>query len=209
MIPIILAMDSGSVYKMEPLIKSINDNISNNRIYLITDKNVNVSWAFKIKVFDELNINFPIKRITKHSWYRLYIDILFPELDKCIYLDFDTILLDDISNLIDGEDFILRAVRDYPNKNFCNAGVLGINLKHDKFKELINNARNDISEYNNDQDIINKHFKNYIDYVDDSYNTWSININKITYLPKLIHYIGYNKPFNEIKEWKYYYEYLY
>lgn len=34
----------------------------------------------------------------------MHIDECFPELEKCIYLDFDVIVCDDISDLLDGEN---------------------------------------------------------------------------------------------------------
>lgn len=44
-----------------------------------------------------------ISRITGHTFYRLFLDEIIPE-TKCIYLDFDTIVMDNISELLDGDD---------------------------------------------------------------------------------------------------------
>lgn len=208
MIPIVLAMDSGSISKMDPLIKSINQNIKNPEIYLITDKNINVSWAHKIKVITDINnINSSmIFYISWHMWYRLFIDIAFPELEKCIYLDYDTIVLDDISELLDGDDWCIRGVKDYMRERGCNSGVLAFNFKNKFCKYILEICRKNIREDSYDQRVINEIAQPYIEWVDYIYNMFPAYYEEEK-TPKIMHYIGPVKPITVPITWKYYFDY--
>ena len=207
MTSIVLAMDSGSISKMDPLIKSINQNVKDPEIYLITDKNISVNWAKKIKVLSDININSSmIFYITWHMWYRLFIDIAFPELEKCIYLDYDTIVLDDISELLEGDDWCIRGVKDLKNERGCNSGVLAFNFMHPMCKSLMEICRNNIREDTYDQKLLNEIATPYIEWVDTIYNTFPVKYDE-EIIPKIIHYVGPIKPITMPLLWKYYFNY--
>lgn len=189
---IVLAMDSKSINHMNPLINSINKNVKDPRIYLICNEFVNVDWAYKIAVLEDEKINAknPYTRITKHTYYRLFIDVLFPELDKCVYLDYDTIVLQDFSELLDGDDWIIKAF--IGNNIWLNAGVLAFNINNE-CKNLLKQCRSKIGDLHDDQIIINDVFKDKVTYISEEYNYMGKNIKDGI---KIVHYIGNTKPWN-------------
>lgn len=189
---IVLAMDSKSINHMNPLINSINKNVKDPRIYLICNEFVSVDWAYKIAVLEDEKINAknPYTRITKHTYYRLFIDVLFPELDKCVYLDYDTLVLQDFSELLDGDDWIIKAF--IGNNIWLNAGVLAFNINNE-CKDLLKQCRSKIGDLHDDQIIINDVFKDKITYISEEYNYMGRNIKDGV---KIVHYIGNTKPWN-------------
>lgn len=189
---IVLAMDSKSINHMNPLINSINKNVKDPRIYLICNEFVSVDWAYKIAVLEDEKINAknPYTRITKHTYYRLFIDVLFPELDKCVYLDYDTLVLQDFSELLDGDDWIIKAF--IGNNIWLNAGVLAFNINNE-CKNLLKQCRSKIGDLHDDQIIINDVFKDKITYISEEYNYMGRNIKDGI---KIVHYIGNVKPWN-------------
>lgn len=189
---IVLAMDSKSINHMNPLVNSINKNVKDPRIYLICNEFVSVDWAYKIAVLEDEKINAknPYTRITKHTYYRLFIDVLFPELDKCVYLDYDTLVLQDFSELLDGDDWIIKAF--IGNNIWLNAGVLAFNINNE-CKNLLKQCRSKIGDLHDDQIIINDVFKDKITYISEEYNYMGRNIKDGI---KIVHYIGNVKPWN-------------
>ena len=189
---IVLAMDSKSINHMNPLINSINKNVKDPRIYLICNEFVSVDWAYKIAILEDEKINAknPYTRITKHTYYRLFIDVLFPELDKCVYLDYDTLVLQDFSELLDGDDWIIKAF--IGNNIWLNAGVLAFNINNE-CKNLLKQCRSKIGDLHDDQIIINDVFKDKITYISEEYNYMGKNIKDGI---KIVHYIGNTKPWN-------------
>lgn len=189
---IVLAMDSKSINHMNPLINSINKNVKDPRIYLICNEFVSVDWAYKIAVLEDEKINAknPYTRITKHTYYRLFIDVLFPELDKCVYLDYDTLVLQDFSELLDGDDWIIKAF--IGNNIWLNAGVLAFNINNE-CKNLLKQCRSKIGDLHDDQIIINDVFKDKITYISEEYNYMGKSIKDGI---KIVHYIGNTKPWN-------------
>lgn len=192
MVNIVLAMDSKSIKHMNPLINSINKNVKDPRIYLICNEFVSVDWAYKIAVLEDEKINAknPYTRITKHTYYRLFIDVLFPELDKCVYLDYDTLVLQDFSELLDGDDWIIKAF--IGNNIWLNAGVLAFNINNE-CRNLLKQCRSKIGDLHDDQIIINDVFKDKITYISEEYNYMGRNIKDGI---KIVHYIGNTKPWN-------------
>lgn len=92
---------------------------------------------------------------TPYALLRLYLDVLPDIPDKMIYLDVDTMCTDDIANLydVDIENYEYAAALDYLgkfwiNKNYCNSGVLLLNLPKirdtglfDRVRELVCNKK--------------------------------------------------------------------
>ena len=121
--------------------------------------------------------------ITKNAFYRLSLGELLPNLDKIIYLDSDTIILKDLSNLYNlnflGKVFI-AAINQYKSfSNFSvNTGVLLLNLKEMREKKIEEKVLT-LLKYGfrdnifHDQAIINNFFKEDIGFISPSYNTFS------------------------------------
>ena len=203
-IPVVLASDQNYAKQMYVTIISILENKNYNTYYdffLLVPKKFSLditSKFYKLKSkYSGFNINFvemgktfsykkmQIAHITSPTYYRLKIAHILPaEYNKAIYLDVDTIVLQDLSELynIDLEDNYIAGVkaagyilsknnREYYNSiglldisSYINAGVTLWNLKQlrkdsmsAKLSEL---AQNDYSSM--DQDIINVAFQGRI-----------------------------------------------
>lgn len=85
---------------------------------------------------------------TPYTLLRLYLDQLENVPDKIIYMDIDTMCIDDIAKLweIDISDYEYAAALDYMgrfwvNKHYCNAGVLSLNLAVIRQSGLFERAR--------------------------------------------------------------------
>lgn len=203
-VPVVLCCDSRSVPKLDLLVHSIIDNVPRAQLYLITDRaGVFAPWAHKIGVSDFRLSKTPFQRITYHMWYRCVIPDVFPELERCIYLDFDTLVLKDISPLLEG-DFTLRAA--YYNGDIFNSGVLAFNFT-DECKELLKSCLAQATESTFDQDVMNKVFRGKVEFVDQAYNTtvdlYGVKVSD----PIVVHYVGELKPWDLNIHFKYWFKY--
>ena len=192
-IPIVIALDCGSIPYISVLLDSIRKWIPNNKIYIITDRDIIIEGCEVLYKKNEYKCN--ISRITGHTFYRLFLDEIIPE-TKCIYLDFDTIVMDNISELLDGDDWMLKAVGN--SGGYFNAGVLAFNFT-DECKILMQKCRDMISSGLNDQDILNNVFRDKYRQIDEVYNVNGNRYYQPDINPKIIHYIGNMKPWKTPK----------
>ena len=199
---IVLALDSGSIDLIGPLLKSIKNNVKDYNIIIITDNEITVDGCTVI--VKDAPWKSKYARITGHTYYRLFLDEWL-DVDKCIYLDFDTLVLDDISNILDGDDWMLKAsgVED----KYFNAGVLAFNFTPEcrslmsKCREMINSTDYD------DQQILNTVFKGNFLNIGIEYNISANRSEEIACNPKILHFIGLNKPWHVSPYYKYYLQY--
>ncbi len=132
---------------------------------------------------------------SKTTYYRLYIAEMFPELDKAIYIDSDTVVTGDISNLYayDIDDWDLGACHEQAmvqvdeygtyvekclgvNRNsYFNAGVLLINCRRFREKNVLGAFVRMLGEYNftvtQDEDYLNVICKDHVRFLPQSWNT--------------------------------------
>lgn len=176
----IILIPEGSIEKYRELIDKILSEYNNYTIEIL-------------EIGDEFNNAYlKLKDITTPTYYRLLLPELLPDCDKCIYMDGDTIVLDDLFNLysIDmGNNYVgaAEAPGYYENKGYhmarlgippedefkyYNAGVILINLRQmrednitDKFMGMISNKLE-----SQDQDIINIVCRNRIVKLSAAYN---------------------------------------
>lgn len=128
--------------------------------------------------------------LTKMTFYRLLLPEILNDVDKCIYLDADTLVFDDISLLMsyDISEYYVAAVIDdgikkvsYDNfggfnlDEYFNAGVMLMNLDKiredglkNKFFSLIN-----VEWPFHDQDILNKVCIRNVLFIDSRFNRFS------------------------------------
>lgn len=156
------------------------------------------------------------KYINIATFYRLKLASLLPNIDKVIYLDCDVIVNSDMNELYntDIQDYFSAGVLDTacqthnkkPELNegslYVNAGMLLFNLSkirqdniEEKFLEYTKNHYEEI--FIGDQQIINVVLQGHIKQVGDEWNVQSSNfINRSLYTnnPKIVHYIGRQKP---------------
>lgn len=195
----VVCVDSHNLDKIIPLIESIRDHNENSRINVITDNSVDFPICDRVGVIDEsitLHLKDPYRRINKATYYRLFIHKVFPDIEKCIYLDWDTLVLGDMTEELKGDDWIIKG---YPQVNIngevthVNAGVLYFNFKNPKTISLMEECIN-AKGMVDDQQIINNIFGGHFNYISREYNFlpsyWRHGLNGV----KCVHYIGPFKP---------------
>lgn len=160
----------------------------------VIEKKFNIKLNF-INMGDIANNLFISRHIQTPTYYRLFITEVISNIDRCIYLDGDTIINKDLTELynIDMGDKIIGGVLDIYNElfkikfphlyinerkpNYINAGVLLINVS--KFKEI--NCFKLYNDYlilnpkphSHDQDVINFVLENYIYILPHKYNVFN------------------------------------
>ena len=236
-IPIFFATDDNYVPFLEITLRSIIANASKKYKYVINVLNTGLNPDRVEKVMrlenENFKINFcdlteyvePIKNKLKNvyhfslvTWYRLFIESLFPQYDKALYLDCDIIVLGDISKLYNTQlgNNLLGAVKCHivsehpifsqyarvfcgvdPEKYF-NAGILVMNLKEfrkskieDKFVYLINKYNFDVIDP--DQGYLNALCRNRVKLLPNGWNKESIDTPLQGEL-NIVHYALYKKP---------------
>ena len=169
---------------------------------------------------------------TSAIYYRLFIPDLFPQYDKAVYLDCDTVVLAEIGKLYDidvKENYIgavadevvagEKAFRNYTknalgidaNKYF-NSGVIVMNTKKFREVDFYQAFRCVLRCYDfivaPDQDVLNLICKNHVYYYDSAWNVMPV-AGKTKRKPKLVHYNLALKPWHydnvkyEEHFWKY------
>ncbi len=137
----------------------------------------------------------PFKAVKMHphltlaTFNRLLIPMLFPKLDKMIYIDSDLVVLSDISDMnnIDVSGYYFAGVKDANSKGlvkkhgydqkyeYINAGVIIINCtelrKHDYFKKMLKQIGK-IEAKTGDQDFINYCFHDKIKIISYKWNMY-------------------------------------
>lgn len=167
-------------------------------------------------------------------YFRIFIPEMFPEYDKGIYIDSDIIVLGDISNLYNIElgDNLLGASTDYSiqdipelvyytenavgvkEKEYINSGVLLMNLKKLREKELSKNFLELLTKYHfesiaPDQDYLNAMCNGKILYLNECWDAMPNPSRKELKNPQLIHYNLFQKPwcYDNIQYEKYFWKY--
>ena len=212
-VPIVLAMDNASIHKVDILVYSIQKHIHNPQIYLITDKKLDteIDWVYKHAVIN-LDVQTVHNKWTKNMFLDLYIDVAFPELEKCIYLDYDTIVMDDISDLLLGDDWIIKVAdhrKIFDEDAFrLNSGVIAFNLTPG-CKKLLKKCRSLIDNQTHDEALIKKVFLSCgaITHVDKNYNVLAGHYDKFG-KPKVLHFLGMQKPWMLHPTYEIYFDYL-
>lgn len=161
--------------------------------------NFNITYIDMREAFNNAKIS--IYHLTKETYYRLLIPKVLPQYDKCIYLDGDTIIEQDILNLyeIDILDYYIAGVKNSGvhfdsryDKHFCKeiglpsleqyiyAGLLLMNLKalrETKLEDVfINLANKNIEFPGNDQDVLNIFCYNHIKLLPLKFNSVTLRL---------------------------------
>ncbi len=205
-------------YKIVVLNTGLN-NESINRVKLLEDDNFKIEFANISYAINSMRSVLPNQyHFGLATWYRLFIQNLFPEYHKILYLDCDIVVVGDISklyfadlegNMLGGvvEQFILRTKEfsDYTKyavgvdaENYINAGILVIDLDkfrqqriEEKFTYLINKYNFDVIDP--DQGYINFLCQGKIKYLPVEFNRTPLECVECKN-PTVIHYALYKKP---------------
>lgn len=251
-IPVFFAVDNGYIPFLSVALRSLIDNTSKENIYAIkilytsvTDENKE-----KIKKYEKENISIEFVDLNKQleeikeklytrnyfsntTYYRLFIPELYPEYDKAVYIDSDTVCLSDIAelyntdmgdNLIAGipdgviqaidifKDYVERVVGVADYNNYFNAGVIVMNLKElrdykfeEKFIYMLEKIKFEVAQ---DQDYLNRLCKGRVKILDYSWNRMPV-MGKTEGKINLIHYNLGAKPwyFDNVVYQEYFWEY--
>ncbi len=239
-VPVFLAADDKYVKYMMVTLRSVIDNASSEYLYklyvLHTDislenqrlvktmekANVKISFVNVVEELNNISKKIAIRDYyTATTYYRIFIPEMFPQYDKVLYIDSDTIIREDVFNLYkyDLGKNLIGAVRDqlvvqtevfgdYVEKvlgisrgAYFNAGVVLLNCQEfrkqnmlKKFIELLNTYTFVVAQ---DQDYLNILCKDKVLWVDPRWN-----VQMAGEIPcheskaKLIHYNLATKPWH-------------
>lgn len=240
-IPIFYAVDDGYVPFLAVSIHSLIENSSKNYYYAIKVLYTNICEENKKKILkyerenvkiEFVDLNYYIQEIkdklftrdyyTKTTYFRLFIPNLYPQYNKAIYLDSDTVLLGDVAELyhqdmgsnlvavvpddiIQNEEifqeYVEKVVGVVDYRKYFNAGVLVMNLDEmrkfkfqEKFLYLLETVKFAVVQ---DQDYLNRLCKGRKTILDTGWNRMPVPNNK-TKVEKLnlIHYNLSYKPWH-------------
>ena len=255
-IPIFYAIDDGYAKFVAVSIKSLIMNANNNYNYDINViyENLSEENAKKLKsletdnvkiILTEMNQNLSMitdklgNRLREYTFtltifFRLFISVMFPKYDKCIYIDADTVIPGDISSLYNedlGNNYLgcivdkstidneilasyFEEVVGIPRDKYINSGVLLMNSKKlrelkidEKFLDLYIKYGFDVIAP--DQDYINSMCYGHIKYLSDIYDAMPNQNNKEVEKPVIIHYNLFLKPwqYENVQYYDYFWKY--
>jgi lipopolysaccharide biosynthesis glycosyltransferase len=231
-IPIFFATDDNYIPFLDVALRSLIDNASKNYNYIINILNTGLKEdnmkAIKLLENDNFKIVFrnisdkidgirnKLRNVYHFSvvmYYRIFIESLFPEYDKVLYLDCDIVVLGDIAELYNNDisnlylaaspeevmaevkvfgDYVEKAL-DVPVAEYFNAGIMVMNLAElrkdnieKKFFEMINRFRFRVTQ---DEDYLNVLCKGKTKILDLGWNKTAFKNEKFDDKNlKLIHY---------------------
>lgn len=255
-IPIFYAIDDSYSKFVAVSIKSLIMNANNNYNYDINViyENLSEENAKKLKsletdnvkiILTEMNQNLSMitdklgNRLREYTFtltifFRLFIPVMFPNYDKCIYIDADTVISGDISRLYNedlGNNYLgcivdkstidneilasyFEEVVGIPRDKYINSGVLLMNSKKlrelkidEKFLDLYTKYGFDVIAP--DQDYINSMCYGHIKYLSDIYDAMPNPNNKEVENPVIIHYNLFLKPwqYDDVQYYDYFWKY--
>ncbi len=210
-------------YEVHILHTSISEEMQGQTLKLQSE-NFSIRFDDVSDYLEGIKDKLPIRHYyTKTTYFRLFIAEMFPQYEKAIYIDSDTVVLGDISEIYDTEigDCLVGACHEqamvqvdvygsYAEKvvgvsrhAFFNAGVILINLDRWRKCRLLDRFLYHLGEYNfvvtQDEDYLNLICKDHVYWLDQRWNTAVTESFKYPYPiyeAKIIHYIMVNKPWH-------------
>ena len=251
-IPVFFSTDDKYVPWLSACLASLTEHTSHKNHYIIHILNNGLSEdsVKNLSTFAKPNVEIqfvnlsdkikPFKESLKEVYYfdiqvyfRIFIASMFPQYDKVLYIDCDTIILSDIAGLyninLEGNilgatmdqivavtkpfhEYVLHAVGVH-HKNYFNSGVLVIDAKKFRDEKIEERFLHLITTYNfevvaPDQDYLNFLCRGRVKYFDKNWNKMPLNDGwrgKIN----LIHYNFFRKPWKDscVKYRKYFWDY--
>lgn len=238
-IPVFFAVDDTYAPYLAVALRSLIDNANADyryRIHILTDGLADENQTRILSMQrDNVEIEFVSVReklekfagklhlrdyYTQATYYRFFIPALFPEYDRCIYLDSDILVLGDISEMYRMEmgDHLMAAIpddvvanlsffRDYvdkflgvPYENYFNAGILLINLKEMRrvdiekaFMAIMEERKFPVAQ---DQDYLNVLCHRRVTYLDGSWNRTAFPDIEARERPNIVHFKINFKPWH-------------
>lgn len=239
-IPVFYACDDNFVKYTMVSIQSIMENASKDYQYIIYILSTDISESLKKLTLAMANENFEIRfenvteylqsishklpirhYYSKTTYFRLFIAEMFPQYEKAIYIDSDTIVLGDIAELYHhelGNNYVgaaneqvmiqtpvygeyVEKVLGIDRNNYFNAGVLLINCNQFRLHHVFEQFIQLLHTYNfvvtQDEDYLNVICKDHILWVNQQWNTEVFGT--VPYEEasiKILHYIMTSKPWH-------------
>ena len=181
-----------------------------------------VSFENVTEYLDSISDKLPIRDYySKTTYYRLFIAEMFPQYEKAIYIDSDTVVQGDISELyltdikdayvgacheqamvqVDEYGTYCERVVGVSRHNFFNAGILLINCERFRTHGVLDKFIENLHVYNfvvtQDEDYLNLICKDHVYWLDQRWNTEIFG--EIGYPieeAKILHYIMTSKPWH-------------
>ncbi len=240
LIPIFYACDDIFAQYAIVSVRSLVENADKSRKYRIHILNTGISGAHRDELLKMQNEQFsicfpdvtaflesvqdrlPIRDYyTKTTYYRLFIPEMYPEYDKAVYIDSDTIVLGNVAELYDHdlkdnyvaacheqamvqEDVYgtyVEQVLGIDRNAFFNAGMIVLNCRELRSNHLLAGFTDLLGKYNfvvtQDEDYLNLLCKDKVLWLHPGWNTEVFGV-----LPcpedeiKIIHYIMVSKPWH-------------
>lgn len=194
------------------------------RVTKLENDNFSVEFCDVSDYLKDFNKKLPLRHYySKTTYYRFFIAEMFPEIDKAIYIDSDTIVLGDISELYNTDigDLYVGACHEQAmaqfdiygtyceevvgvsRHNFFNAGLMLINCKQFRDNKVLDKFIYHLGEYNfivtQDEDYLNLICKDHVYYLDQKWNTELTDGLEYDYDYKdayMLHFIMVNKPWH-------------
>jgi len=192
------------------------------RLLALENENFKISFEDVSDKLAEITDKLPIRDYySKTTYYRLFIAELFPEYKKAIYIDSDTIVQGDISELyhtdigdcyvgacheqamvqVDEYGTYVEKVMGISRHNFFNAGLLLMNCEQFRNKSILNQFIHYLHIYDfvvtQDEDYLNLICKDHVYWLDLRWNTEIFgNIPYPIEEAKILHYIMTSKPWH-------------
>ncbi len=240
LIPIFYACDDAFVKFTIVSMHSLIKNASKDYHYILHILHTEISDEMKDMVNRLASDNFEIRFIdvtnylqsiseklplrdyySKTTYYRLFIAEMFPQYSKALYLDSDTVILGDVSELYQTDigDAYLGACHEqvmvqsrefgtYVEKvvgvsryNFFNAGLMLINCDRFRIHFVLDKFIDYLHYYNfvvtQDEDYLNLICKDHVYWLDQRWNTEAFgNVPYPVEQAEMVHYIMTNKPWH-------------
>lgn len=244
-VPVFLTITDDYAKYAAPCINSLMKNANKERHYRVIVMYDKLSWKNRLRMrnlarhncaieFHKMKYNLYMRVILKYCstktgsgdfyssavyLYRTFIPRLFPQYDKAIYIDADTILTGDIGELydIDLDDKVMAArvdpkvaavpefvgyvenALDIPAKEYVNSGVLLMDLRKLRKLHYITKMTDLMKEFDAslvapDQDYLNVILRGKIEFLNPVWNA-----EPVKDLPrnvKLVHFNLFNKPWH-------------
>lgn len=213
-IPIFFACDNGFINYTSVSLKSLMMNADKTREYSIHILNTGIDEEKKKIVLDMADDTFHIffddvtdylKKLESRlplrdyysstTYYRLFLAEMFPEYEKAVYIDSDTVVLGNIAELYDydiGDNYVgavcdpvisqteifadyAEQVLDIDRNHYFNAGVLVLNISQFREQDILGQFIDLLHAYTfvvaQDQDYLNIICKNHVYWLDPKWNT--------------------------------------
>ena len=208
-------------YKVHVLHTEISDEMKE-KLSALGNENFEILFENVSEHLDAISKKLPVRDYySKTTYYRLFIAEMFPEYDKAIYIDSDTVVCGDISELyaIDIGDCYIGACHEqamvqvneygtYAEKvvgvsrhNFFNAGMVLINCSQFRSKKVLDQFIKYLHIYDfvvtQDEDYLNLICKDHVYWLDQRWNTEVFcDIHYPIDEAKILHYIMTSKPWH-------------